>query len=81
MINWHYELFFRYMFENRIDKVLIYLSPGVAQKMSMYFWEFTKSKGIMVQCIPPNLYKNLIHDGLGIFNKFNQVVQKVIWKW
>ena len=39
------------------------------------------TKGILVQRIPPNLYNNLISEGLSLFDKIKPAVCQTAWKW
>ena len=62
--------YYRFRVNSKMDgKVLLYLSSNVAQVMSMYFWQYTLSKGIMVQCLLLNLYGIITSEKISIFQK------------
>ena len=73
--------YYRFRVDSKMDgKVLLYLSSNVAQVMSMYFWQYTLSKGIMVQCLPPNLYGIITSEKISIFQKLQPAVLQTVWK-
>ena len=74
-------IFYRFRQEYGLQgTIIVYLSPDVAKKISFYFWEFTSTRGICIQCIPPNLFEMIVKANLSVFTKLKPSVLRTVWK-